>query len=344
MNDIEQKKAHKFRGLDGVMIFLTTVTGAVFFFCVWRALNGESFFNPWISTAICAIFFETMLILFAVTVGIKKLFLPVILIAFLPSVIFTPILWHILIVILACFMVFAGLRAMRKTLFNMLKIDMSTIIHSGIVYVNLAIVLVVTSQYYFFIKQDNKMIFDADNYVSVTNVAVDRLLKIGSNDNADVNTMTVDDFLSFMINNVYNETGDNQDIMSDNNMLTKLIDKTKVSALQKAKDLAQENIKEQMRANLSDTLGREVTDSELISRVFAEIISTRVNYTMENNAFLRKNKEIIFTFVFFTIAYSLASLVRICTTAMSRLVFMLMKKLKIVHIAKTKRDAEVIVL
>jgi len=343
MNDIEQKKAHKFRGLDGVIIFLVTLTGTMFFFCVWRALNGESFFNPWISTAIYAIFFETMLILFAVTAGIKKLFLPVVSIAFLPSIIFTPILWHIFIVIVACLITFAGLRAMRKTLFNMLKINMSTIIHSGMVYVNLAIVLVVTSQYYFFIKQDNKMIFDADNYVSVTNVAVDRLLKIGNNDNTDVNTMTVDDFLNFMINNVYSETNDDENVVSDN-MLVRWMDKTKVGALQKAKDLAQEGIKEQMRANLSKTLGREVTDSELISRVFAEIISTRVNYTMENNAFLRKNKEIIFTFVFFTIAYSLASLVRICTTAMSRFVFMLMREFKIVRVAKTKRDAEVIVL
>ena len=99
-----------------------------------------------------------------------------------------------------------------------------------------------------------------------------------------------------------------------------------------------------MRANMSEMVGHSLDGSEIVVNIFSEIISAQINKVMTQNVFLRENKAVIFTIVFFVIILSLASIVRIVSGACTRFIFMLLREFKIVRVAKIKRDAEVIIL
>ena len=349
MDEQISKKKRKVRGLDLVMVFLVTFFGALFFLCIARSIEGIAIMNPWVSAMVCAIVFETFLSLFAVIVGRKKLIVPIVIIAFLPSIVFTPIVWHIIIVVIAILVAVKGLYAMRATLFNTLKIDMSVIVHSGIAYISLALVIAVTSQYYFFIKDNTEIVFDAGRYVGTSNMIMDYIIKKSSVENVSINTMTVDEFLKFMMENVYKQeqiqdNAQNPHINDDEKgMLVRWVGQTGLN-IDKIKDNANTQVLEQMRTNMSEMVGHGLNGSEMVVDIFSEIISTQVNKIMTQNVFLHENKVAVFTIVFFLIIFSLASIVRIISGLCTRFIFMLLREFKIVRVAKTKRDAEVIVL
>ena len=338
-----QKTKHKVRTFDLIFALLVTAVGALFFLCITRSIEGISLFNPWISGMMCAMIFEMLLSLFAVTVGVKKLIVPIVIIAFLPSIIFTPVVWHMFIVVVAILMTIKGLYMMRQALFNMLKIDIVIIIRSGIAYVGFALVIVIISQYYFFIKNNTETIFDASNYVGASNMVIDHLLKKGNVENISINTMTVDEFLQFLIDNVYTQEEVQSPQFSDENegMLLRWAGQAGITVDSIEKQVNNQAL-EQMRTNVSEMIGRDIGGGEMITDVFAEIISTQIDRAMMNNSFLRENKVIIFTVIFAIIVLSLMPIVRIFSGFCVRFVFMLLREFKIVRVTKTKRDAEVI--
>ncbi len=341
---IEKKKKKKVRVLDLVMALLVTASGALFFLCVTRSIDGVSLLNPWISAMICATVFEIIIILFAVTTAVKKIIIPITIIAFLPSIIFLPVLWHILVVLIAIPIAISGLYAMRRTLFNGLKINMGTIVRSGISYVSFAIVIVVTSQYYFFIQDNEKLVFDASHYISTSNFVVDYLLKTSGMEDVSFNTMTVDDFLQFMIDKTYN-TQQAEGSTEDLGMLVRLAEQTGMNNnIKDIENAAQDELMIQMHENLATMLGRDVSGDELISGIFSEMITKQIDTAIQKNAFLNKYKTWIFTVFFFLFVFSLASIVRIFVGWGTRFTFMLMREFRIIRVGKIQRDAEVIIL
>jgi len=348
MNEKISKRKRNIRGLDLVMILIVTSLGALFFLCITRSIGGVAIMNPWISAIICAIVFETFLSLFAVTVGRKRLIVPIVIIAFLPSIIFMPVVWHMIIVAVAMLVAVKGLYAMRATLFNMLKIDMSTIVRSGVAYVSLALVIVVTSQYYFFIKDNAETVFNAGHYVGTPNMVIDYIIKKSGVENVSISTMTVNDFLKFMMENVYkqerNRAQDSRFSNQEEGALVRWVGQTGGIDIEQIKDEAEDQVIEQMRTNMSEMTGRSLNGGEMVVDIFSEIISAQIDKVMTQNIFLRENKVIVFTVVFFLIIFSLAPIVRIVSVLCARFVFMLLREFKIVRVTKTKRDAEVIVL
>jgi len=342
---MSDNKKYKVRPLDLVMALLVTTFGALFFLCVTRSIGGNSLINPWVSAMMCATVFEMFLILFAITVGAKKMIAPIAIIAFLPSIIFVPIVWHMLVVVIAIVLAVQGLYTMRQTLFNTLKIDIATIVRSGIVYVSFALVIVITSQYYFFIKNNTVVAFDVGNYVKASNFVVDYILKTSNVDNVSINVMTVDDFLHFMMERVYaqDQKQGPQISSEDEGLMVRFADQVGANVME-LEQAAENQVLEQMRTNVSDMINRDVAGDELIADVFSEIISTQIDNAMTHNAFLRQNKAIIFAVMFFLIIFSLASIVRILVGLVTRFVFMLLREFKIVRVTKTKRDAEVIMI
>ncbi len=294
---------------------------------------------------ICAALFEIFLSLFAFTSGVKKMIAPITVIAFLPSIIFTPIGWHMIVVVIAILIAIRGLYVMRRTLFNGLKINIATIMRSGVAYVSFAIVLAVTSQYYFFIQQNTDVVFDPTHYMKISNLVIDHLLTTSNADDLSFSTMTVDDFLRFMADKVYASDEDQETQISDEGkgMIERWASEVGVD-IEKVQEDAQEQAIAQMRANMSEMVGRDVSGTEPVTDVFSEMISTYINRTMMHNTFLRENKTTIFTLGFFLIIFSLASLVRLFATWGACLVFALLRESKIIRVAHTKRDAEVIVL
>ena len=350
MNEKIEKKRYDIRRFDLVMVFFVAFLGALFFLCIARSINGDTLLNPWISAMICAIIFETFLSLFAVTVGKKKLITPIIIIAFLPSIIFMPVIGHIIVVVIAVLIVKKGLYMMRSSLFNMLKINISTVVRSGIVYVSLALVIVVTSQYYFFIKNNTEVIFDAKYYINASNRIIDYVAKKSGIKNVAISEMTVDEFLEFMLKNVYKPAQIQEDAESsrsniqETGMLVRWVGQASGINIKKIKAKANNLIIGQMRISMSEISNHNLDGSEMIVDIFSEILSTQINNIMTQNTFLRENKAKVFTIVFFLIIFSLAWIVRIVSIFFTRFIFMLFREFKIVHIAKTKRDAEVIVL
>ncbi|MEA3323190.1 MAG: hypothetical protein U9Q12_03115 [Patescibacteria group bacterium] len=347
----QEENNKKVRTLDLIMAFMVTLSGALFFLCITRSLNGDAIFNPWISAMICAMIFEMFLVLFSITVGVKKMIIPITIIAFLPSIIFLPVVWHMVVVALAIPVAMRGLYMMRRTLFNGLKIDVATIVRSGIAYVSFALVVVVTSQYYFFIKDNTEVMFDANSYVQISNVTFDYILKTSNIENVSINTMTVDDFLQFMMDKTYAQEEEQGPKISsdDEGLIVRWADKISVDVdnianIESIEEEAENVAFGQMRANISNMIGREVRGDELMSDVLSEIISVQVDNAMTQNVFLSKYKTMIFTALFFLIVFSLASIVRIMTGWSTRFVFMLLREFKIIHVEKIQRDAEVIVL
>ncbi len=342
MNDI---KKNKIRSIDLMMILLVTTFGALFFLCITRSIEGIALFNPWISAMICAAIFETVLILFAITVSIKKVIVPIVIIAFLPSIIFVPVVWHIIVVVVAMLIAIKGLYIMRHTLFNSLKIDVGTIVKSGVAYVSFALIIAITSQYYFFVKQNTDIIFDASNYVKSSNLILDYILKSSNVGDVSINTMTVDDFVDFMIEQVYKqkEAQGPQFSTEDEGIVVRLANQSGVN-IETIEQNVENQASEQLFNSISEIIGRDVTGKELATDVFSEIISIKIDDTMTKNEFLRKNKATIFTIVFFLIIFSLASIVKIITGLITKFTFLILRESKIIKVSNTKRDAEVIIL
>ncbi|MEN8252594.1 MAG: hypothetical protein ABFQ53_03375 [Patescibacteria group bacterium] len=342
-NKEKEEKKKKIRGIDLTFIFLSTAMGALFFLCITRSINGTAFLNPWISGMICAAIFEAVLSLFAITVGKKKAIAPIVIIAFLPSIIFTPILWHALVVVVAMLIVIRGLYVMRATLFNALKIKTGIIVRSGMMYIGFALVITVTSQYYFFVQQNNQMMFNADRYVNASNILVDKILESGNVENVAIKTMTVGEFVTFMMEkNKEAGTMHGPEAPSQNDeMLLRWANQAGVD-IKKIEEEAEENTSDQVLANISEMTGREVGSQELVSDVFSEIISSSVNKNIQKNAYLRENKENIFTVIFFLIIFSLSPIVRFFAVFFAQFVFMLLRELRIVRVTRTPRDAEVV--
>jgi hypothetical protein len=343
MNNIKKRKV---RIIDLVMILLVTTFGALFFLCITRSIDGISLMNPWVSSMVCAVIFEMLLIIFAITVGVKRMIAPIVMIAFLPSIIFTPIIWHMLIVVLAAVIAMQGLYVMRHTLFNSLKIDVSTIVKSGIAHLSFALVIVITSQYYFFIEQNANIVFDAGNYIKTSNVIFDYILKTGNVEGVSINTMTVDDFIAMVIEKTYEQKqslGPQID-PADKDIMVRLADQVGVMGANTVVQDVKKQAAQQMLTSISELIGREVAGQEIASDVASEIVSVKIDELMTKNEFLRKNRATIFTVFFFLIIFSLASIVKIGTGLTTRFIFMILREFNVIKVTKTKRDAEVIML
>ncbi|XLQ20274.1 MAG: hypothetical protein ACKUBY_00650 [Candidatus Moraniibacteriota bacterium] len=341
---MEENKKHKIRTFDLIMAFIVTTLGALFFLCITRSLAGESILNPWFSAMMCAVAFLTFLSVFAVTVAKKKMIIPIVIIAFLPSVIFMPVIIHMVVVVLAILVALKGMWIMRETLFNGLKINMGTIVKSGIAYLTFSLILVISSQYYFFIKDNAELAFDASKNVELSNMVVDYILQKSGVEAVSINTMSVDDFLNFMIENMSEEVAQGPRVKDeDREMLVRLAGSTGIEIETLQVD-AQETTLNAMRENISEIVGREINGSEMVSDVMGEIISAQIESVVNENVFLKEYKSEIFAVVFFIIIFSLAAIIRFITVLTTRFIFMLFREFKIVKVIKTQRDAEVIVL
>lgn len=344
-NQKEGKYKTRIRNLDLVLSLLVTGSGALFFLCVYRSINGVAY-STWIVPSITVVILIALLAVFSVTVGVKKMIIPITAIAFLPSIIFMPNVIHMVITVVMIFVAIHGLYIMRRTLFNGLKIDMSTVVRSGVVYVSIALVIVVSSQYYFFLKDHNaSMIFEVSDKFKVSHIATDFLLSQIPIENMSVDTMTVDDFLYFLVENMYTQekTESVQIPSEDEGMVVRWAANMGID-LEKITDNAEELAVEQMRGNIASILSRDVLGTEKMSDVFSELIEHQINTTMKQNSFLRENQSEIYGLSVFLLLFSIAPIIRIFSNGLARFIFMILREFKIIHIVTVSRDAEVIEL
>ncbi len=341
--DMGEKNNHKkIRTFDMIMSVIVTGCGAVFFLLVMRSITGIAH-STWIAPMIAASVFIAFFIVFSVTVGIKKLIAPIVLISFLPSIIFMPVLQHIIVVVIMMGIALYGFHMMRHTLFNLIKIDMPTIIRSGIIPVSLSLVIVISSQYYFYIKNNENFIFDISNQVNISNKAAEYLLQKSMVGDMSVRTMTVDEFLHFVINTSQNNSSaDSQRVEGDDGMLVRWAGQITGATLEQIKKSAEDQAIIQMRSNMSEILGSTLQGNELISQVVSDLIDIQVNRIITGNTMLRDYQIEIFGSTFFIVLLSIAPIVRISSGFFARILFMFLREFKIIRITKMQSESEVI--
>lgn len=342
MSGAEGMNEKKIRTLDLFLALIVTASGALFFLFVMRSIEGVAY-STWIVPMVMATIFVAFLSVFVVTVGVKKMIMPITFIAFLPSIIFTPTLVHISITVMMMILAIHGLHIMRRTLFNTLKIDMTTIVRSGISYVSIAIIVVVTSQYYFSLKDNMaSMVFDMDEHLQLSNIATDFILSQSRIKDISVNTMTVNDFLYFVVQNAYSEDTQSPHVPVENEgMIIRWAGNMGI-ALEKVQESAEDQAVAQLRDNLASMIDHEITGNEMVSDIFAQIIEIQVNNAMTQNQILRDNRVAIFTIMFFLVIFSFASIVRIVSNWLARFIFMFLREFKVIHVSKMQREAEII--
>ncbi|PID51984.1 MAG: hypothetical protein CR972_04275 [Candidatus Moraniibacteriota bacterium] len=342
MGGAEGINSKKVRTLDLILALLVTGSGALFFLFVSRSISGVAY-STWIVPIIAVTIFTALLSVFAFTSSVKKIAMPIAIIAFLPSIIFMPVLTHMSVTIVMMIIAIHGLYVMRRTLFNTLRIDVGTIVRSGSAYVSIALVVIVSSQYYFSLKEGEvDIIFDATEHVEMSNMFANLILTQSNINNVSMDTMTVDDFLMFLAKNAYTEEQKGNVIpVESEGMIVRWANNAGMD-LEKIEDNAQEMVVEQMRTNLSEVLGYELTGKEEMIEVFSEIIENQVNTIMTQNEILRTYKAEIFSALFFLILFSFASVIRVLSNFLARFIFMILRETKIIKIANVQRDVEVI--
>jgi hypothetical protein len=342
MSGAEGTNVKKIRTIDLVLALLVTASGAFFFLFVSRSISGVAY-STWLIPIVMATVFSTLLSVFGVVSSVKKMAMPITIIAFLPSVIFMPVLTHISVTTIMMAITIHGLYVMRRTLFNTLKIDMGTIVRSGAAYVSIALVIVVSSQYYFSLKDGSaRVALDASEHVRMSNMVADFLLSQSNIENVSIDAMTVDEFLHFLAKNAYTqETAGPRIPVEDEGLIIRWADEMGVD-LEKVEEDTEDMVVEQMRINLASILERDLTGGEQMADVFSEIISAQINKIMAQNEVLRNNQAEIFGIIFFLVIFSLASVIRIMSNLLARFIFMTLRESKIVRVSRIQRDAEVI--
>lgn len=345
MGGSEGNNPHAIRFFDMIFSVVVTLCGALFFLFVARSITGVAH-STWVVPMIACIFLMSCLSVFAITVGAKKMIPPITLIAFLPSIIFMPVLLHICVVVMMSFVIMHGLYEMRHALFNLLKVDIPMIVRSGILYVSFGVVVIVTSQYYFHIKGDENFVFDARKHTMLSNTFADYVLQKSTIKDVSVNTMTVDQFLTLIIQKHETQSAvQGPQIPSENEgLIVRWAGQVTGMSEEQIKKSAQDQALVQMRANMSELLGREISGDEMISDVLADLVEMQVNQLMTKNTVLREHQMEIFAITFFIVLISIAPIIRIFVNIVTRVLFFILRELKVVRITNTQRDAEVIIL
>ncbi len=344
MGAAEGTNPKKIRTIDLIFAVTITACGALFFLIVMRAMNGTAE-SVWLVPLLCAIIYVAFLSIFAVSVGIKKLLSPVIFISLLPSVILMPVISHIVVVTSMYFIIMYGLLTMRHTLFNLLTINMRTIVRSGIFYVSFGLIVILTSQYYFLLRENVDRVFDASEYVNMVSVVTDMALKKSNIESVSIDKMTIDDFLHFVIQDVYKDNSQENVIApkQENNMVVRWAGSMGIAIEKIQSDIEMQAV-ESMRKNIATKIGRDVRGDELASHVLSELVTMQVHDMIRANPTLYEHRAGIFATIFFVILMSIAAIGKVIAVILAQFGFMLLRELKFIHITKTQRDAEVIAL
>lgn len=349
MGAAEGLHSSSLRPYDLIMSVVVTAFGAIFFLFVSRAIGGYGG-SAWIVPIIIGMLYIASLALFAITVGVKRLISPIIFISFLPSIIFMPTIGHIVVVCAMFFLAMRGLLVMRNTLFNLLQIKISVIMRSGISPVVFAIIIIVTSQYYLTLRETSQFVFDAQEYVAVSHMITDALLRSNGNDDIsdeEKKTMTVDEMLYFIVQNVFTaEVDENsaQNIPTEaDGMILRWAGNAGIQ-VESVRRQAETEAVTQIRSDLSELIGREIRGDELAATVMSEIISLQLNNIIAQNRLLQQYQAEIFAGVVFLILLSLGSVARVAITWIVQFLFMLLREYKVIRVTRSQREAEVIAL
>lgn len=273
-------------------VLLGSVLATSFFawFSVYRAMKVPEV-SIWLVPAICFSLYIIAICLAAVLVRQEITVELAITFSFLLSLLFTFSIWYLLILVACILLVLCAIRNIRKDLDLNIKIDLWKSLFVGKFRIVIALALVISSQYFFFISKTNgqKNIPKFDTS-SITSKIVEPILEIIYPDFKKVQKdgLTVDQFIfENQKNSEINSTVDTETIIDQQipaDLPVKQKEALKQQALEQIADsksqLSEKNnelVLQEGRKQLSQMIGKDVVGNEKIADIFSGLIDKKIN-------------------------------------------------------------------
>ena len=322
-----------------IIVGLGVVFGVASWLSVERAINVENS-STWLVPAIWFSLFYIVLALGAIVVKDKVILIPFLAVGFFSSLIFTFSFWHIALLVFSFLFVFLAVERIAKDTKLNIKLDITKSVHTGKTMLILALSIAITSQYYFELKNTNKI-----NIIPKfeTSDAVSQILPMMYPDlkEDEKSDLTVDEFIlemskkgaDGMLGNILESQGLNEkNIGVSEDQMKKIIESD------------QDMILTEGRENFSQIAGIHLTGQEKIADVFSQMINNKINeffsrnFKEDNLPFLPFIASVI---LFLTVA-SIGSFLGSIAGYLTAFIFWLLRKIKLIQISKVMVEVEIV--
>ena len=334
------------------LIFLTLLFSFFAWLSVDQAVNNPES-SDWL---IPLIWFSLVFIAFSLSIVlIKEIYILAILltVSFLASFIFVQNSWHFLPIVFSLLLVFIAVIRIRSDLKLNIKIDLWKTVRRGKLLLIIALAIVITSQYYFSVKDFGASALipqlkpsDITNGLTTKIISmVNPEIKIGENEN-----MTVDQFILQSQKKSIDGENANIDEMIDDRLGEEISpaqkDEIRKEALKNIDSLDSKSmILEESRRQLSEIAGRELTGEEKISEVISEMINSKITNFMGVSMDSPKEAPLILialAIIIFLTVISTGIFLSPLWMLLAALIFTILAKTKMVRIKKVPVEMEVI--
>lgn len=346
--------------LKYILIFLTLIFSFLAWFSIDRAINipqSSNWIMPGIWFSLLFIFISLDIILIKETHILEIIFFC----CFLLTFIFFFNFWNLAFIFLALIFLYLSTVKMRKEMKLNIKISLAKIIASGRAFLIFSLAIMISSQYYFEIKNFNleKMIPKFEIGKSSTYMASKIISIMNPNLNIDSEDLTIDEFIrqiqSKEFQNMSQEESEKLDEVI-NNQVGENISQEKKEAIrneavqkinERRTDLIEnsEQAVSEGRKSLSQMVGFELKGNEKASEVFTQIINKRIANRIQNTFSSEKNLPlfpIILAVLLFLSIVSVGSILNLVYVPIISLLFYVLKKTKLISIIKIPTEQEII--
>lgn len=340
-----RKKNRKIRAYDIILSIILVCAGTIFFFTFSNAITSSA----WIAPVITFSLYITTFFISALTSGRKKYALIATITSLIPSLLLIAQPLHIASILLATLLVWRSIILIRKGLFSSLKVEAGRALHSGAMTFIIALCFVVASQYYFTIKQyDNAVLVQrvVGSNTSATISITSKILSFFSN-NTSSNTepTTIDSYLKKTVFTTPEEKSSEPSLI-DNFTQSIGIDTSIIQGQIPASPQLEEKIRDSLLENtkqqISKNIGINLTGSEKITDVMADLAQIKAQKLVEENATIAGAIPIILTIFIFLALISIGSILRFFWIILAQCVFWLLKFYGVIQTIHIKKDVEVI--
>lgn len=360
---------------DILMSALLLLSAGAFFYFFEQVVNNDKSYGIWslLLPIINISFFVIILLIYSVTVHVKKILVAIIFVSFAFSLAFALQIWHGLVIILSFLITYWTVHQMRKALLDSVKVNIGNLARLGISGITFSVIFIMCSQYYWMVydKGISDLIPRFDR-VNVSGKILSKFIKVKEGEEIDSSRVTVDEFLLMIMKKEENveEFEENNNLVYENNsqeeegvfnsILGNLgIDQDKIKEgvegkVESVKDASNEKVDEivveTMRKNLSKQIGRELNGGEYITDVFDDMMYEKVAgwFSRDENGEEKEEKKVSYLALFLTVllfisALTLKSILRPILILLSIGLFWILRKINFIKVKKVKRETEMII-
>jgi hypothetical protein len=346
--------------LKYILIGLTLLLSFFSWYLIHQALNNvgsHSWILPAISFSFLFIFISLDIVLIKETYLLELVFFS----SYLLTFFFFFDIRHLAFILLSLIFAFVAIWQIKREMKLNLKLSLMRIIGAGKYFLVFSLALMISSQYYFEIKNFSleKIIPRFETSRSSSFIASKILSLINPNfANLDTDNLTIDEFISQIQQKQMDELTDQEsgklDEIIDQQAGTSLTPEQKTSIRQEAIQQINKNRKlvenssqsvQEGRKALSEMVGFELKGNEKASEVFTQIINKKIADRIQDTFSNQKNFPvfpIILAVLLFLAIISLGSILNYIYIPIAIFFFFIFKKMGLIAVSKIPTEKEVI--